>query len=49
MFDIWCVAALALQFGYPEATDWLRETGNHANYVLGVLRGFRPSHGEDDT
>ena len=48
MFDIWRVAALALQFGYPEATDWLRETENHANYVLGVLRGFRPSQGEDD-
>ena len=49
MFDIWRVAALALQFGYPEVTDWLRETENHAKYVLGVLRGFRPSHGEDDT
>jgi Domain of unknown function (DUF5049) len=41
MFDIWRVAALALQFGYPETTDWLRETENHAAYVRGVLHGFR--------
>ncbi|MDP8971750.1 MAG: DUF5049 domain-containing protein [Actinomycetota bacterium] len=41
MFDIWRVAALALQFGYPETTDWLREPENHAEYVRGVLHGFR--------
>ena len=48
MFDIWRVSALALQFGYPETTKWLGETENHANYMLGVLRGFRPLQGEDD-
>jgi hypothetical protein len=48
MFDIWRVASLALQFGYPETTKWLGETENHANYMLGVLRGFRPLQGEDD-
>ena len=48
MFDIWRVASLALQFGYPETTEWLGETENHANYMLGVLRGFRPLQGEDD-
>jgi hypothetical protein len=41
MFDIWRVAALALSFGYPETTDWLRKEENHAPYVRGVLRGFR--------
>ena len=41
MFDIWRVASLALQFGYPETTGWLGETENHAAYVRGVLRGFR--------
>jgi hypothetical protein len=41
MFDIWRVAALALSFGYPETTDWLREEENHAPYVRGVLHGFR--------
>jgi hypothetical protein len=48
MFDIWRVSALALQFGYPETTEWLGEKENHANYMLGVLRGFRPLQGEDD-
>ena len=48
MFDIWRVASLALQFGYPETTEWLGEKENHANYMLGVLRGFRPLQGEDD-
>ena len=41
MFDIWRVSALALSFGYPETTDWLREEENHAPYVRGVLHGFR--------
>ena len=49
MFDIWRVASLALQFGYPETTEWLGEKENHANYMLGVLRGFRPLQGEYDT
>jgi hypothetical protein len=48
MFDIWRVASLALQFGYPETTEWLGEKENHANYMLGVLRGFRPLQGEYD-
>ena len=48
MFDIWRVASLALQFGYPETTEWLGEKENHANYMLGVLRGFRPLQGEGD-
>ena len=48
MFDIWRVASLALQFGYPETTEWIGEKENHANYMLGVLRGFRPLQGEDD-
>jgi hypothetical protein len=48
MFDIWGVASLALQFGYPETTEWLGEKENHANYMLGVLRGFRPLQGEYD-
>ena len=48
MFDIWGVASLALRFGYPETTEWLGEKENHANYMLGVLRGFRPLQGEDD-
>ena len=48
MFDIWRVASLALQFGYSETTEWLGEKENHANYMLGVLRGFRPLQGEDD-
>ena len=38
MFDIWRVASLALQFGYPETTEWLWENENHANYMLGVFR-----------
>jgi hypothetical protein len=29
-------------------TEWLGEKENHANYMLGVLRGFRPLQGEDD-
>jgi hypothetical protein len=41
MFDIWRVAALALSFGYPETTEWLRKEENHAPYVRGVLHGFR--------
>ena len=41
MFDIWRVSALALSFGYPETTDWLREEENHAPYVRGMLHGFR--------
>ena len=48
MVNIWRVASLALQFGYPETTDWLGETENHAHHMLGVLRGFRPLQGEDD-
>ena len=42
MFDIWRVASLALEFGYPETTEWLGDKENHAGYVLGVLRGFQP-------
>ena len=48
MFDIWRVASLALEFGYPETTEWLGKKENHANYMLGVLRGFRPLQREDD-
>ena len=45
MFDIWRVAALALSFGYPETTEWLRKEENHAPYVRGVLHGFRVEAG----
>jgi hypothetical protein len=45
MFDIWRVAALALSFGYPETTEWLRKEENHAPYVRGVLHGFRVEEG----
>ena len=48
MFDIWRVASLALQFGYLETVEWLGEKENHANYMLGVLRGFRSLQGEED-